>query len=234
MHMFIAVILISFFFPKIPGIWEKIDIAIFRFFNLPLFTSRLVQTLWALANHKLADWVEDFCILGFYLLAIFRTAKQKRLQRTCEFIFCILLTACTLFLINFLVCRDLLSLRRKSPSLIFPSTIPISEQISWVSIKKRSIKSFPGDHATTAFLFACSYAWFVRGRLAVLAIMYASFLCLPRLAVGAHWFSDIIVGSGCIVLFAFTWAFFTPLADCCTKGLQRLFFYLKFKEIQSK
>ncbi len=33
---------------------------------------------------------------------------------------------------------------------------------------------------------------------------------MPRLIAGAHWFSDVVIGSGCIVLFFAGWGLFTP------------------------
>lgn len=229
-HGLIGILLISFFLPKIPGIWELLDVKIFRFFNSFLLTSPALRTFLALANNRLADLLEDLCIMGFYLIAIFRIPKEKRIKRSCELIFCVLLTACTILAINRLLFRDLFPLRRKSPTLVLNDAILVSDYFSWISIKKSSTKSFPGDHATTAFMFACTYAWYVRGRLALLAFIYAGFLCIPRLAVGAHWLSDIIVGSGSIVLFSLTWAFFTPFGDHCTQGLQKFLLRWKFKK----
>lgn len=207
-------------------IWEQIDLTFFRFVNEPLKSSSLLRTLWAFANHSLADWFEDLCFLGFYLAAIFRTHKAERLRRCAQFIFCVLLTATTIVLINRLFCRDLMHLRRTSPSLVLDHVVDISHSISWIEFKVHSSKSLPGDHATTALILAVSYAYIVRGRLAFLALLYGAFLCLPRLAVGAHWLSDIVVGSGCIVILSISWAFFTPFAGkmigVIEKGLKKI------------
>ncbi|MBS0629206.1 MAG: phosphatase PAP2 family protein [Verrucomicrobia bacterium] len=174
-----------------------------------------------MSNHSLADWFEDLCILGFYLAAIFKVQKGDRLRRCAQFIFCILLTAMTIVLINRLFFRDFLHLRRASPSLVIEPFVDISHSISWIEFKVHSSKSLPGDHATTALMFAISYAYVVRGRLALCALIYGAFLCLPRLAVGAHWLSDIVVGSGCIVILSISWAFFTPVANRMTGWIER-------------
>jgi membrane-associated phospholipid phosphatase len=39
---------------------------------------------------------------------------------------------------------------------------------------------------------------------------------MPRLITGAHWLSDVLVGSGGIVLFFLSIAFCTPLANSLT------------------
>lgn len=208
-----GLLLASLFLPLTAEIWRKIDTSFFRLVNDPLKGSPSLRVFWALANHSLADWVEDLCILGFYLVAIWKTPREHRLRRGAEFIFCLLLTALTILLINRLLCRDLLQLRRASPTLVLDQTVNLSHYISWIQVKVDSAKSLPGDHATTALLFAFSYAYIVRGRLALIAILYGIFLCLPRLVVGAHWLSDILIGSGSIVLISLSFAFFSPLAN---------------------
>jgi len=212
----------TLFLPITSSFWRYVDTAFFQWLNFPLKENSFLRNFWALANHRLADWIGDLFILGFYSLAVWKTPKENRPKRIAEFIFCVLLTAFTILLINRLLCRDLLRLRRASPTLTLPNAVYLNDFISWISVKVDSAKSFPGDHATTALMFACSYAYLVRGRLGVFALLYAGFLCLPRLAVGAHWLSDIIVGSGCIVLFSLSWVFFTPLADKCVSLLTRL------------
>jgi membrane-associated phospholipid phosphatase len=175
-----------------------------------------------MANHSLADWFEDLCILGFYGLAIWKCQKGTRLKRGVQFFFCLILTALTILLINRLFCRDFLKLRRTSPSLVLDQVVDITHYISWIKFKVHSSKSLPGDHATTALMFAISYAYLVRGRLGLLALLYGAFLCLPRLIVGAHWLSDIVVGSGCIVMLSISWAFFTPFAGRVIEALERI------------
>jgi len=211
----------SLFLPPFSFLWEKIDISFFYFINQSLKKSELLRIFWAITNHSLADWLEDLCIFGFYVAAIWKTPKEMRLRKGSELFFCVLLIALTILFINRLVCRDLLQLRRQSPSLVLNQVTYLSDFLSWIEVKAYSSKSFPGDHATTAFMFAFSYAYLVRGRLAILALFYGAFLCLPRLAVGAHWLSDIIVGSGCIALFSLSWMFFTPLANRCINYLEK-------------
>lgn len=205
----------TLFTPGIVKIWDYIDAPLFRFFNYFLRHSSSLRLFWAMANTRLADWFEDLCILGFYCAAVWKTKKEERPRKAAEFIFCVLLTACVILFINRLVCRDYLKLRRASPTLILSDSVYLADFISWIRVKTDSSKSFPSDHATTALMFACSYAYFVRGWLGFLALVYGAFLCLPRLIVGAHWPSDIIVGSGCIVIFALSWVFCTPFANRC-------------------
>lgn len=222
-----ALLLLSLFAPYTSSVWEKIDRTFFHLLNQPLGTSSSLRTFWALANHRLADWIEDLCILGFYCAAIWKAPRGERRRRTAEMIFCVLLTALTILLVNRLLCRDLLRLRRQSPTLVLDNAVYLPDFLSWITVKTDSSKSFPGDHATTALMFACSYAFFVRGRLAFLALLYGVFLCLPRLAVGAHWFSDIFVGSASIVLFSLSCALFTPIGERVIGFIQKKLYRLK-------
>jgi membrane-associated phospholipid phosphatase len=201
--------------------WNLIDTHFFHFVNHPLKDNSFLRTLWALASHSLADWFEDLCFLCFYIAAILKTPRGLRLRRGAELFFCVLLTAITIILINRLFCRDFLHVRRASPSLVIDQMVNITQYISWIEFKVHSSKSLPGDHATTALMLSITYAYLVRGRLALLALVYGAFLCLPRLAVGAHWLSDIVVGSGCIVMISISWAFFTPFADKVISAIER-------------
>ncbi|NGX37160.1 MAG: Lipid A 1-diphosphate synthase [Chlamydiae bacterium] len=218
-----ALLFASFFIPYTSEIWRSIDLTFFQWTNAPLKHNHFLRVFWALANHSIADWIEDVCILGFYLAAIVKTPKGLRMRRAAQLVFCALLAAATILLINRFICRDCLHLRRHSPTLQLDNAVYLSDYLTWISVKVDSNKSFPGDHATTALMFACSYAYFVRGRLALLALLYGAFLCLPRLIVGAHWLSDLVVGSGCIVLFSLTWAFLTPFADRCIARIEKGF-----------
>lgn len=203
----------SYFTP----IWEPIDLFLFRLINQPLKDSHPLRIFWALANHNLADWFEDICFLALYAIGIWKTKPGHRIEKTIQFFFSILLTVITIVTINRFLCHDILRLRRASPSLILPDAVYLKDFITGISMKIVSNKSFPGDHATTALMITISYAYLMRGKLAIFALFYGLFLSLPRLAVGAHWPSDLIVGSGCITLFVLTWAYCTPFASTCLK-----------------
>lgn len=200
--------------------WQVVDTQFALWINRHIADSLSYRFFAAVMSHSLADWVEDLCILAFYVLAVIRAPKEMRYKRSSQLIFCVFLMASTILLANRLVCRDLFKLRRESPSLAMDSLIQIRNYITAIEFKVDSSKSFPGDHATTALLFASSYAYFVRGKLGACALIYGVILCLPRLIVGAHWLSDILVGSGVIVLISLSWAFCSPLSHRCIQGIE--------------
>jgi membrane-associated phospholipid phosphatase len=56
---------------------------------------------------------------------------------------------------------------------------------------------------------------------------------MPRLITGAHWLSDVIVGSGTITIVFLSWAFCTPLFSRFTSACERLFLFT-FKNLKRK
>lgn len=218
-HLIIVLLLSSLYLP----IWDWIDQKTFWFFNNSLIDRPLWHNFWALANHWLADWVEDLCIFGFYAFAIARSLPNERRQKIWQFLFCVLFIALTIFIINRLLCRDLLKLRRDSPTLAFEGCARLSQLVPWLEVKDISTKSFPGDHATTPLLFAATFAFYAGRRFGIYAFILAGFFSLPRLIAGAHWMSDLVVGSGSIVLFAMSWLLFTPLGKKGPLWVEKLF-----------
>ena len=124
---------------------------------------------------------------------------------------------------------------RDSPTLVVENCVRLSEKISWMRIKDDSNKCFPADHATTAILFAATYAFYAGRRLGTAACAYAVFLCMPRMIVGAHWLSDVIIGSGSIALVLLSWAFCTPMHVFCIEKIETFFtFFRKSNTIREK
>jgi len=222
-HSIGAILFITLFLPATKSVWESIDIAFFKMINSTLKDRPNWQLFWALANHKLADWVEDLCILAFFILHVRAAHKSLRKRKIFELIFCVLYIGAIIYCVNKMFFREHLDLPRLSPTLTVDDSVRLSQEIPWMKIKDDSSKSFPGDHGTTALLFAASFAYLANWRLGILASLYAAFLCMPRLITGAHWLSDIIVGSGTITLIFLSWAFCTPLLSKFTHACERLF-----------
>jgi len=222
-HLVMALLILSFIWTPTAMLWNKLDVAFFKLINGSLKSGESWQVFWACANHRMADWVEDVCILGFYILLLRNTAKQLRPKKGAEILFTILLIAGTILFINRKLFSSYLKIPRISPTRAVEDSIRLSELVPWLHVKDGSSRSFPGDHATTALLFAASYTILAGWRLGLVAIVYGAFLCMPRMIAGAHWLSDVIVGSGCITIFVLSWAFCTPFANYCSEKFLRLF-----------
>lgn len=206
-HLAILFLLATFFWPVTRTLWDALDLWCFKMLNGTLEGHPKWQVFWALANHKLTDWVEDLVFIAFFTVAVLRA--PDRLKRASQFIFSVLFAAAIIFFVNRIVFREHLEIPRPSPSLVVPC-IRLSDEVYWMSIKDYATASFPGDHATTLLLFAAMYTFYAGRRLGVYAWLYALFRMLPRLIAGAHWLTDVAVGSGAITLFFLSWALCTP------------------------
>jgi membrane-associated phospholipid phosphatase len=75
----------------------------------------------------------------------------------------------------------------------------VSDVISFPT-KDASKDSFPGDHGMMLLIFA-SFMWRYFGRRAfAIALVIFVVFAFPRVMIGAHWFTDIAVGSLTAVL----------------------------------
>ncbi len=229
-HIIGALLMASLFYPLTKGYWEAIDVAFFKMINSTLKDRPSWQLFWAVANHKLADWVEDLCVLAFFIAHVRMAQRSLRKRKVSELIFCVLYIAAILYFVNKTLFRENLSIPRLSPTLVVDDSVRLSKEISWMKVKDDSSKSFPGDHGTTALLFAASLSYLAGWRLGILASLYGAFLCLPRLITGAHWLSDVIVGSGTITLVFLSWAFCSPLFGKFTDRCERFLHLLGKKE----
>jgi membrane-associated phospholipid phosphatase len=222
-HITGALLFASLFWPVTKIYWEMVDIAFFKMINSTLRDRPAWQLFWAIANHKLADWVEDLCVLCFFITYVRQAHKSLRKRKVSELLFCVLYIGAIIYFINQMLFRENLSIPRLSPTLVVDDSVRLSQEIPWMKIKDDSSKSFPGDHGTTALLFAASFSYLAGWRLGILASLYAAFLCMPRLITGAHWLSDILVGSGTITIVFLSWAFCTPLFSQFTSKCERFF-----------
>jgi membrane-associated phospholipid phosphatase len=227
-------LILTFTWAPTRALWEALDIAFFKWINTSLVDSPTWQLFWACANHRYADWIEDVCIFVFFIFFVRSLRKEKRLQGSMQMLFLVLYSAAILYLVNRLIFRQNFIIYRDSPTIVIEDSFRLSQAISWMRIKVDSPRCFPGDHATTAILFAAGYAFYAGKRFGIPAILYATFLCMPRMIVGAHWLSDVIVGSGVIALLSLSFAFCTPLHLWCVEKMKSSFtFFKKFKKIKS-
>jgi len=220
----IALAIFTLFYPPtLQAIWLPIDIAFFKLINRMIETSPFGQAFWALANHQGADILEDF-VFAFFLLWLLKiTPKEQRAKKGAQFLAVFLFCLISHLLINELLFRTLISVPRASPTYLLENCTRLSEKISWIKVKDHSMKSFPSDHATTALYFTMTFLMISPPKIARLSTLYGIFLCMPRMVVGAHWLTDVLLGSGSIVLLFGSWMFCTPLAFHTASLIERFF-----------
>lgn len=225
-HLILTCALLVFFYFRKP--LDYLDTKTFLFLNGTLHKNLFFQSFWILLNHKAADWVGDGMMLTLFMIYIC-SKKKGRMIRVAEFILTTLCLVTVILFVNTYLFRHPLRFKRESPTLICKNSHRISKEVKWIKIKDSSKHSFPGDHATTALTFALFFVYFTRFPLNCFGIAYGIIMSLPRIILGAHWLSDVLIGSFSIALLFFSWIEFTPFHTYFVKRFCSLMVYLKRK-----
>lgn len=206
---------LSWFLPTNHGGWFTLDSAIFFFFNRHLATDPAFLHLVAITNNRAFDVIS---LLAMGLLYLYFYLKQDAAGRRRLVItgVVMLLTAVVLNQLG-----HLLPVKHPSPTLTFDNIHRVSE-LTGIPTKDASSDSFPGDHGMMLIIFSCfMLRYFGRGAFAV-ALLITLVFSLPRVMIGAHWFTDIAVGSLSVVLVGASWVLMTPCSDWIVERLNRL------------
>jgi len=206
---------LSWFLPANHGAWFTLDSAIFFFFNRHLATDPAFLHLVAITNNRAFDVIS---LLAMGLLYLYFYLKQDAAGRRRLVItgVVMLLTAVVLNQLG-----HLLPVKHPSPTLTFDNIHRVSE-LTGIPTKDASGESFPGDHGMMLIIFSCfMLRYFGRGAFAV-ALLITLVFSLPRVMIGAHWFTDIAVGSLSVVLVGASWVLMTPCSDWIVDRLNRL------------
>jgi len=196
--------------------WVGTDNVVFRYFNSQLGHAGTLQTLWAITNWRPFDTVAALIILVFVVVWLRAGNTEQKLAQF--LVFCLLLLAAK-------ACEhvisDLVQYRRQSPTLVYPDAVRLSELIDWVRVKDRGSTVFPGDHAFVIFA-TIGFFWLHASRkIAVGSTVILLPFTLPRIAVGAHWLTDVAVGGLSMALMLLCVAYATPLAHRLSAALRQ-------------
>ncbi|MDD9673613.1 phosphatase PAP2 family protein [Klebsiella grimontii] len=197
----------SWYLPANHGFWNPLDSAIFYFFNHLVGVSTAYTWLLAIINNRAFDAC-SLLAMGSLMLS-FWFKEQSAGRRRVIIIGLVMLLAAVI--INQLA-QHLMPVKRASPSLSFTDITKVSDVISFPT-KDASKDSFPGDHGMMLLIFA-SFMWRYFGRRAfAIALVIFVVFAFPRVMIGAHWFTDIAVGSLTAVLIGAPWVLMTSLSD---------------------
>ena len=214
---------LSWYLPANHGAWFTLDSAIFHFFNHLLVESRAFLWLVAITNNRAFDAC-SLLAMGCVMLAFWLKADSVGRQRIVAIGLTMLLAA---LIVNQLA-QHLYPVKRASPTLYFSDIWRVSE-LSNLSTKDASKDSFPGDHGMMLLIFS-TFMWRYFGcKTFIVALIIFVVFAFPRVMIGAHWFSDIAVGSLSAALIGLPWIVLTPLSD---KVISRFNHYLPNKNIQ--
>jgi membrane-associated phospholipid phosphatase len=219
-----CVLFSSWLIPVTRSIWDALDEAIFFALNGSLAGSTFWQSFWAIANWRPFDIIAASLILiiGFnWIYQLNRDQRLTALSGLGVLLVIILITRFSAALLLYLT-----DYQRYSPSITLTPAYRLSELITWISAKDYHKDCFPGDHGYV--VIACIVFFYLQAgkRWGLLTLLLLSPFMLPRLFSGAHWATDIIIGSGTMALLSMSLLFATPLYAIATRGLDRLMLLL--------
>lgn len=219
---------LSWYLPVNHGLWSTVDRAIFYFFNHGL-TAENTGYAWFLAiiNNRAFDGC-SLLAMGALMLSFWLKASPAGRRHIVIIGLVMLLSA---VIINQLA-QHLIPVTRSSPSVSEPGVHRVSDLINFPT-KDGSRDSFPGDHGMMLLIFA-SFMWryFGHKALAISLVIFVVF-AFPRVMIGAHWFTDIAVGSLTAVLIGVPWVLMTSFSDnIITLFEQNLPYFTKLKSSQ--
>lgn len=208
------ILFFSWYLPAGHGPWFAIDKGIFYWFNDRMVTSKPLLWLVAITNFRAFDGVSLLAMGGLYLYFWRRETPQGR-RRMLAIGIAMLITAVGLNQLGHLI-----PVSHASPTKFFPNVHHVSE-LTGIPTKDASADSFPGDHGMMLIIFACFMLRYFNRRAFALAVLIVLVFAMPRVMIGAHWFTDIAVGSLSVVLVGMSWWLMTPASDYLVNWLYR-------------
>mgnify|MGYP000923176312 CR=1 FL=1 len=209
-----AALFLSWFLPEHHGAWFTIDRAIFFWFNQHMVTSHAFALLLAITNYRGFDAV-SLLAMGLLYWSYWRRETPEGRRRMLAIGVCMLLTAVVLNQLG-----HLLPVQHSSPTLFFEQAYRVSE-LTGIPAKDASKDSFPGDHGMMLLIFACFMLRYFGAKAFAWALAIVVLFSLPRIMAGAHWFTDVAVGSLSVVLVGLSWWLITPASDAVVAWLWR-------------
>lgn len=229
LHGIALILLLSWLLVPTRMVWDIIDHATFHTLNSWVQTNPFWQKFWALASYKRSEWVMDGIRFIFFATLILSIPRGKKRNAVAKILFTIGFIFVTIMLVGKFFFPEILQIERLSPTATIDGAFRLSNVIDWIYVKDHSRASFPSDHGITATLFiSCMFALFGR-KWGCAAIVTEGCYCLPRLVAGAHWLSDVIVGSGIVALILSAWMFATPIARWTILGFEFLLTQIRSK-----
>ncbi|MDR5857995.1 phosphatase PAP2 family protein [Halomonas eurihalina] len=217
----LGVLLITSWWVPYFTFWSTLDDAVFWWFNQTIGDDHLRWTeILAALNSRRYDILIMLCMLSVMGWASYRD-RLGGWRRWFGIGVTMLITA---GLVSEMV-RHVITYGHPSPTMTFDEVNLASSFVEFVT-KDQAGNSFPGDHGIMSMIFAGFMLTF-GDRLTRLASIALTLLAIvPRIMVGAHWLSDVLVGSLSICLLLLPWVLCTPLAPrmsaSVTAGLKRL------------
>ena len=224
-NLLALVILASWLWQPTRQLWDQIDLATFRLLNEPLSSNPLWARLWAVASMRMTDIAAALILLVVLIKGDWIFAGPR--VRSAFFGFVALLALLVVIRVGlFSNVVRLLHWQHPSPSLTVDGAVRLKElfpawEESW-HLKDSSGQSFPGDHGAVLLLWALFLWPAASGAQRLVVAGLTIVFLLPRLVAGAHWVSDVLVGSLFLALLVIGWGAYSPYAAKAGRWLEAL------------
>ena len=215
-------LLMSWYLPLGRDWWFAVDTRIFFFFNQYLATSKAFLYLVAFTN------LRPFDVVAFLAMLLIYAWQYRRMDRTGRRWMLAMGAAMLLGAVFdkvFMESLDkVLGFERASATKYLTAAGYELNRVSVLSgwpAKDWASSSFPGDHGMFLLIFVCFAARYLGRKAACLSLAVFVVFSLPRIMSGAHWFTDVAVGSVSAVSIIMGWYLLTPASDRIIAWLQR-------------
>ncbi|MDZ4368833.1 MAG: DUF368 domain-containing protein [Afipia sp.] len=175
-------------------LWDAVDLWVFRTSNATV-TWEPMAIIWALSGDRRFDYFSALIIFGIYLAYI----SRGDLARFRDGVAFGIMTA-VILLVVIVLQREIIAFPRLSPSLALDSYHSIQALVPWSLAKEGSNSSFPGDHATVTLIIAVLWWLGFNWRFGLLGFVLGFLFAMPRIAAGAHWATDVVIGGGFVTI----------------------------------
>lgn len=213
-NLLAVVVFASWYWLPGHGFWFQIDSAVFYFFNDKLGESPAWVNAVAVANNRAFDGVA-LVAMGLVYYGYYRKAGIEQRRQLLIIGLLMLLTAVGLNQLGRAIPVD-----RPSPTLTFDHIHRLTE-LAGFKTKDSSGDSFPGDHGLMLMIYT-AFVWrYLSWRAGLWGCLFVVVFSAPRVMGGAHWWTDIYVGSLAVAAFGLAWLLQTGLMDRTVAWLNR-------------
>ena len=210
----------SWLSPSTRALWDSLDHLIFFSFNGSFINSTFWQAFWAVTNWRPFDTIAASVVLFISFKWIYSLPTGQRLSALSGLALLLAIILVTRFTAELML--YLADYQRLSPTLVLSPAYRLSELVDWIYAKDYHRKCFPGDHGYV--VISCIVFFYVQAgrRWGTLSLLLLSPFMLPRLFSGAHWATDILIGSATMALVSLPLLFATPLYHFGTRLSDRV------------
>lgn len=208
------VLFFSWYLPENHGFWFSLDSSIFHYFNALLLKSHAFLTLVAVTNNRVFDGISLLAMGSLFSWFWWHETPKGRRRLV------IMGVVMLFFAVVINQLGHLIPVSHVSPTLYFENINRVSELLH-IPTKDASKDSFPGDHGLMLLIFSGFVLRYFGQKAFAIALAIFLLFAFPRIMIGAHWFTDVFVGSLSIALVGLAWVLLTPLSDGLINLLDR-------------